>query len=595
MGKLSSNATVDCDVTTSAPAVARGPGASTSFGRRLFDRLRNALPAWATPVHYGSLLAGLGLILFLDRKTWFIGDEFEFFGRLQPGAQLAIFVPHNGHWTTVPLVITAALYKAFGLRSVLPYNLADVLTHIGVAHVLWRWMRRVGSEPWVATGLAAVFIIVGGGVENLWSWFQISFVLPIGIGLLGLLFVDHVGRGGGRDVLYWPFGLLAIMCSGVGVVMVALAAGVALLRRGWLAALRVASFPALVYLVWLAAVGRHYGVRQPGPAWELAQIPQYMWSGITSAIDNTIGLAGAGGILFIVLGIWLWRNRAIRRTRAAMAFASFASVLLYFALLGFDRVAAGISEAALTRYGYVCVALALPPAALALSRIAHRAAGVVVVLSLCVVAIINGVGAFEAFVQTWNPITAGTKGVTIAVARLLHDGVPLTAGSSTSIEPTHSGNLTLGMVQSMLATGKLTISGDVTPQDMLNAELVVQVGVAGAPAAPTDSAVVQPEFGPLTTPSGTGCVAVAAPTGASTLGLIFSQPGAVRIVPQTGGTLTLQLAEAGAPNAVSSASVAVAIKGRSPTYVNDLAPDTAVRMTFPPGIVNICGLAPAHR
>src|ERR1035441_1098906 len=168
------------------------------------------------------------------------------------------------------------------------------LAHVALALVLFRIMRRLGVDAWIATAAAIVFLFLGAGAENLTWAFQMAWILTLLFGLAGLLLIDHDGAGIARDLAYWPVAVLALMCSGIAVPLVAVAGLIALLKRGWVAALRVVSVPAVVYVVWFALVGHvGYSVTHPTRA-ELLQLPQYVWTGLTTAVANTLGWQGSG-------------------------------------------------------------------------------------------------------------------------------------------------------------------------------------------------------------------------------------------------------------------------------------------------------------
>jgi hypothetical protein len=161
--------------TTAAPEAPPSPASGASRGGgRWGDRLMEL----ATPVHYLSLPVAFILLPVLTRHLWFIGDIFDFFARMQSATcstlgdgrpavcgglnALSLMVPHNEHWSTIPLLLTAAIYQFVGLHSYLPYIGLDILAHVVVAHLLWRWMRRLGVDLWVATALATAFLVLGG-------------------------------------------------------------------------------------------------------------------------------------------------------------------------------------------------------------------------------------------------------------------------------------------------------------------------------------------------------------------------------------------------------------------------------------------------
>ena len=94
-------------------------------------------------------------------------------------------------------------------------------------------MRRVGVHPWIATAAASRSRSSARGWENIILPFQITFTGSLVFGLVFLLLVDRDGPLDRRDALGALAGLLALMCSGVGVVMVAAAGIAVVVRRGW--------------------------------------------------------------------------------------------------------------------------------------------------------------------------------------------------------------------------------------------------------------------------------------------------------------------------------------------------------------------------
>ena len=326
-----------------------------------------------------------------------------------------------------------------------------------MAHLLWRWMHRLDVDPWIATGLAAAFVVLGGGVENLTSSFQIGFVLPVVLGLLGAFLLDYSGPSRwDRDVEYWVFGLATLMCSGIGVCVVLLGAALALLRRGWLAALRAVSVPTVVYLVWLALIGHVAISTTPAPKSELPLVVQYVWTGLTSAIEGTTGWTGLGGVLALGLGVWLYLNRHRARGPLALAFAGPPVALIFFATVGVGRISLGVDESAFSHYAYEWVVLLLPAAAVALTQLTRRSlTGRVVALGLTAAVAVNGVAGIATWLSANNPVQEETEGQILAAAHLVTGGAPLAVGGDTEVEPVNSPNLTLSDLRAMLAAGEI--------------------------------------------------------------------------------------------------------------------------------------------
>ena len=163
-------------------AAARGPD-STSGHEPLSPR----------PVSSGSLSAavlviGAAFLLHGARDAWFFGDDWAFIvnrRQLWSDGRYAeyLLAPHNEHWTMVPVLVHGLLFRAFGLHSYLPYLVPVVACHLGICVALRAMMRRVGVGPWLATGGATLFLLLGSGAENLVWAFQFGFVLAVLLGL----------------------------------------------------------------------------------------------------------------------------------------------------------------------------------------------------------------------------------------------------------------------------------------------------------------------------------------------------------------------------------------------------------------------------
>src|SRR6185437_14546013 len=99
-------------------------------------------------------------------------------------------------------------------------------------------------------------------------------------GLTMLLLTYHVGRFGRRVALGMVAGLVALMMSGVGVVMVMVMGIATLARRGWRIALTLVAPLGAIYLVWLVTIGHDDGVTQAG---SLSQIGGIVSGGLRNA------------------------------------------------------------------------------------------------------------------------------------------------------------------------------------------------------------------------------------------------------------------------------------------------------------------------
>ena len=184
-------------------------------------------------IHLASLAVGVVVLLYANRNQWFWYDEWDFIARRGlHDPQWSLWRSHNGHWSTLPILAYRTLLYFFGVRTYWPFIGLLVVLHLLLAHVLWRVMLRVGVTPFVATGLAAVFIVLGSGNANIVWAFQIGFVGSMVLGWLMVLSACTVRWNPWRLVGTWVLGVAALMCSGTGTTMVALATFAALAERG---------------------------------------------------------------------------------------------------------------------------------------------------------------------------------------------------------------------------------------------------------------------------------------------------------------------------------------------------------------------------
>ncbi|MCU1580896.1 MAG: hypothetical protein JWO01_284, partial [Microbacteriaceae bacterium] len=139
-------------------------------------------------VHYAALAVSFGLILWLGRDQWFFGDDWAI---LVPRLDGAVMLPHVGHWNLVPALLFQWMRDLVGLGSYLPFLALAVVAHLVLCHLLWRILRRVGVEPWIATMLSILMMLFGGGAENIFWAFQVGFMGAVAIGLAVVLLFDR--------------------------------------------------------------------------------------------------------------------------------------------------------------------------------------------------------------------------------------------------------------------------------------------------------------------------------------------------------------------------------------------------------------------
>ena len=309
------------------------------------------LPRGVREVHILTLVAAGIFLVYEASKLWFYFDEWDFLA--YRGMRLGnhgLFYSHNAEWVTIPIIIWRGLFNLVGVRDYWLYALPMIALHLAVVSLLWRLMLRHDVEPWTATLLAATFAVLGVGAFNLTFAFQVAFVGSVFFGLLAVEAIE-------RNRLWLPtlWCICTLMCSDIGVPMVAACGLVALARRRPRLAVSVVVLPAAIFVIWYEAVGR-LGANGGTDISKLSVggLLSYIWTGLTA---SAAGFFDAPTFVGVVLVIVLAGAAVMRRNvPAALAVAT---VVLY-AFIGLGRITWGVSEATSSRYSYVAVALFLP-------------------------------------------------------------------------------------------------------------------------------------------------------------------------------------------------------------------------------------------
>jgi hypothetical protein len=204
------------------------------------------------------LALGLGVCTFVgwlwvSRSFGFWFDEWDFVLH-QPTGAGAYFLPHNEHWSTLPIVVYQVLLGTVGMHSHIPYMAALLLFHVGTAMLLFRIIRRRAGDVLALIGMA-LLLIFGWGVDDfLWA-FQIGFLGPAFFGLIAIDQLDarewRLARGIGVAAAL----VVSVASSGIGLAFVIAAAATLLLDRSRRARLWLIGPPLVTYLAWYATVG----------------------------------------------------------------------------------------------------------------------------------------------------------------------------------------------------------------------------------------------------------------------------------------------------------------------------------------------------
>jgi hypothetical protein len=376
----------------------------------------------ATLVFLAVLVIALVLFVVLGRSQWFFHDEWDFLVNRHAGSLDDLFRPHNEHWSTLPILVFRTLWRFFGLRTYVPYQLIAIVLHLTTAVLLRVVMRRAAVNAWIATAAASLFALFGAGDRDILVAFQMAWSASLALGLTHLILADHDGPIDGRDVLGLLAGLAAMLCSGVAVTMVLVVGLSALIRRGWWPAVFHTVPLGLLYLAWWFAFTDRYSLGRGGSP---GTVLRFVWTGLKTTFGEMGQLPGVGLALavLVVAGLLLaWHDLARNelRRRAAAPVALLVGALIFLAVAGLGRAALfGPQYARSSRYLYVVAALCLPALAVAADAFLRRWRAVgVAAAALLVVGIPGNVDLIVRYDEQWPASARGQKDLMLAVARV---------------------------------------------------------------------------------------------------------------------------------------------------------------------------------
>jgi hypothetical protein len=327
------------------------------------------------------------VVLYLTSYKNFYYDEWDFVTAYRPLQSTSILLPHNEHWSTIPILIWKLLFVLFGLRTHLPYEAVALATHIAAVAMLFVFVRRhSGDLP--AFAAALTLLVLGTGATNIVWAFQSAWTLSIAFGLLAMLLAD----GAPPTLRLWHVAaitgalLCAVMSSGIGLGFLA-AVTVQLLvdrqRRRYLAAV---AGPIAIYLVWFIFYGAGirgtpgalcatcptaFGsdVQSIGPGY-VTNVLAYVASGLEASAAGIVGQTGIVGvaILVVVCGLLAWHWYLQQRIES-WELGLVAGLLAQFTLIGLVRVRFGQGGAVDSHYVYVGVVYLLPLVANAIKHL----------------------------------------------------------------------------------------------------------------------------------------------------------------------------------------------------------------------------------
>ncbi len=412
-------------------------------------------------------------LVVLAREIWFWGDDFEFLLRRGSvdSVDHGLFAPHNGHWSTMVVLIYRSLYAVFGMTTYLPYVLITIVIHLSISLTLFLLLERQGANRWVAL-LAGWFVLfIPLGFDNILWDATMNNTGALLFGFLAVYALVRTGHSRRGLRLAWAALIVALMFSGTGISAVVLATAFATTEKGAKFGAKVAAVPAAAFLIWWLAVGRDGN----SLAWHPGQVPQFVWAGLTKTLGNAIAVPEAGPVLFIMLFLLLVTDHTSRPGLRHLAWAGLVAATCQLLLEAVTRGILGVDIATNARYAYFTVVLLAPMVGVAADRLwrltveprwlAAAAAGV-----LTVGYTVHCLDQLSTWSEGWAAVTTDLQGVVLATSETVADGqTPLSHDLGIH-------HLTPELLGRPEVRAKLPRK-DVTPRQRLQSETEFNIGV----------------------------------------------------------------------------------------------------------------------
>lgn len=431
-----------------------------------------------------ALVVQLVLSVVLTRRTWFEGDALHYLTRRGtiPDASLGLLEPWSGHWQTVPILLYRVLFEIFGMRSYLPYALAATMLHLAVCVLMYLLLVRLAANRWLAALLAVVLVLYGAGSEVFLLDAPLPLTLALALGLGSLLVLVRGGFDRRSVAVAAALLVVATMSSGMALPVIVLVATYTWGVKDRVAAVSVVGPAVVLFLVWFVVWGRDGG-RISMSGWDYFRIPQFVWTGTTSAMEGATGVPGSGGpvLLAVVGGVFM--VRVVDHELRVLAWCGLLTAVVQMSLTAMVSLQYGDGAATYSRYKYLVLVLLLPALALLLTALTravlaavplgHRV-GPLVALGVLVLAVLgNGVllehreSDFRAgFTKELKPWTLGLREAVADDERIL--------------TPTPQDPL-FAQFDARLMSDPVIVDAlpeeKATPQERLDAESEFQVGV----------------------------------------------------------------------------------------------------------------------
>ena len=319
---------------------------------------------------YGSVgvvaIISFALSLWINRHTWFIGDDFailtdRYFAASDGNWSQALLLPHNDHLVALPILVFIGLGNVFGLDNHLVYMLPAIFMHIAILLAVAIILKKRCASTLTALSAVCCVAFMSAGYEVLMMATNMAHVAPIFLGLYQLILVDHDGDISKRDIVATLLGVIAVICAGTSIPLIVMIALFLVLQRQYKRAVLIAVPPAALWLMWFVEYGTlNHGVKgdtQYTTFNKTEQIAQYVIKGLQGSLEAISHISGSSTFLIILCFLGLYK-KSIKSKAILMPFCMAVGSVLFYSITGFSRVT--FDEPASGRYVYLGAIFIIP-------------------------------------------------------------------------------------------------------------------------------------------------------------------------------------------------------------------------------------------
>ena len=306
------------------------------------------------------------LSLWINRTTWFLGDDFailtnRYFAAASGNWSQALFLPHNDHLIALPVLVFIGLGNIFGLNNHLVYMLPAIFMHIAILFAIAIILKKRCSSTLTALSAVCCVAFMSAGFEVLMMATNMAHVAPIFLGLYQLILVDHDGDIAKRDIVAATLGVIAVLCAGTSIPLIVMIALFLVLQRQFKRAALVAAPPAMLWLMWFVKYGaldhRLKGDTQFTIFNKTAQIAQYVIKGMQGSLEAISHISGSSTFLITLCFLGLYKH-SIKSKAILMPFCMAVGSVMFYFITGFSRVTFGAPVS--SRYVYLGAIFIIP-------------------------------------------------------------------------------------------------------------------------------------------------------------------------------------------------------------------------------------------